>query len=131
MLLLPEQLLITTLKNRANVQESVEALEESESNPVQFADPKTLGGDELPGFEEIHRLCGDTLDQLEWRLISALYLDEDVTKNDLMKDEALMADLGLAKGSPTTRWRGITKKLGLALSKMRSCLEQEHYFLEM
>ena len=119
---------VATLKNKANVQDSVEALEESETNPIQFADPASQETDEMPDFDEIYQLCGDSLDEMEWRLVTALYMDQGVTKNDLMKDEELMAELGLSDVSATSRWRGVSKKLGFALTKMRKRLEDESYF---
>ena len=119
---------VAALKNQANVQESVQALEESETNPRQFADPATQGTDDVPDFDEIYKLCGDSLDEMEWRLVTALYMDQGTTKNELMKDEELMAELGLSNVSSTSRWRGVSKKLGFALTKMRKRLEEESYF---
>lgn len=119
---------VAALKNKANVQESVEALEESDRSPVQFADPSSQSTDDFPGFDEIYKLCGDSLDELEWRLVTALYMDSGVTKNQLLNNEALMAELGLANVSQISRWRGLSKKLGFALTKMRKRLEEENYF---
>ena len=102
---------VAALKNKANVQESVEALEESDRSPVQFADPSSQSTDDFPGFDEIYKLCGDSLDELEWRLVTALYMDSGVTKNQLLNNEALMAELGLANVSQISRWRGLSKKL--------------------
>ncbi|MEZ5325315.1 MAG: hypothetical protein R3F19_09645 [Verrucomicrobiales bacterium] len=119
---------VAALKNQANVQASIEALEDSETNPVQFADPATQGTDDAPDFDEIYKLCADSLDELEWRLVAALYMDQGMTKNALLKDEELMAELGLSDVSPISRWRGVSKKLGFALTKMRKRLEEENYF---
>ena len=55
-------------------------------------------------------------------------MDQGVTKNQLLNNEELMAELGLANVSQISRWRGLSKKLGFALTKMRKRLEEENYF---
>ena len=111
-------------KNRPNNP----AFGESLDDPDRFIAPasQAAGGDPFEGltFERMHASCSDCLSELEWHILTALFVEANVTRGELSDDPEVMRMMGVkASSSLGNRRRHLNKHLESALDKLGNCLK--------
>ncbi len=91
-----------------------------------LADPRSLPGRDpwaAVSFDQIHAACRGTLDDFEWHLINALFVEGSHTRLDLACDAWVLEHLGMSmRASESKRRRGINAVLEGALGKLGRAL---------
>jgi hypothetical protein len=114
-------------KNTPNQTGLQESLDQNESIGQTLADPQATRWLDDPfsalTFDQIHVGCKDTLTQLQWRVVTGLFIDEQ-TMLDLCEDDSLLTALDLpTSASVSTRRRRLGEQLQSALDRLAGCLK--------
>lgn len=113
-------------KNRPNNP----AYSESLDDPDKFIAPASAGGvgggDPWEGvtFDRMYQGCRDCLSGLEWHILTALFVEGNVTRGELAEDPQVMEMMVVKKSSSLgNRRRHLNKHLESALDKLGNCLK--------
>ena len=119
---------LSAQKNRPNNP----AYGESLDDPDRFISPASDGGDGGPfdalTFDRMHDSCSDSLTELEWHILTALFVEANVTRGDLAQDPQVMRLMGVKPSSSLgNRRRHLNKHLESALDKLGKCLKTRDF----
>lgn len=98
-------------------------------NPLSFtlADPKSITGNDPWGhlsFDRIYKACKNTLTDLEWHLVTTLFVEGTQTRLELAGDPWVLEHLGIGgAASESKRRRRLNLFIEEALSKLGRRLE--------
>lgn len=108
----------STLKNKPNAGESLDALHDDPNRPMQFEDHASAP--DSVNFERIYHECQEALEPLEWDLVYTLFVAQSATIQDLIEESDFCARYGLkASASTSTRRRILNERIQIALEKIR------------
>ena len=111
----------STLKNRPNAGDSLDALTDDPERPRQFADP--TADPDSPTFEHIYKECRESLDPEEWQLIYTIFVAQSSTIGTLIESSEFCKRYGLKpSSSASTRRRVLNERIQAALEKIRKAL---------
>ncbi|MFT4548431.1 MAG: hypothetical protein ACI8XO_000868 [Verrucomicrobiales bacterium] len=116
-------------KNRPNNP----AYGESLDDPDKFITPasdQAGGGGPFDGltFDAMYESCCDCLSELEWHILTALFVEANVTRGDLANDSVVMKMMQVkASSSLGNRRRHLNKHLESALEKLGDCLKTRDF----
>jgi len=117
-------------KNRPNNP----AYGESLDDPDRFLAPASAGagGDDAWSgltFDRMYAACQDCLIGLEWHILTALFVEGNVTRGDLADDAQVMEMMGVKSSSSLgNRRRHLNKHLESALDKLGNCLKTKDLY---
>lgn len=108
----------STLKNKPNAGESLDALHDDPNRPMQFEDHASAP--DSVNFERIYHECQEALEPLEWDMIYTLFVAQSATIQDLIEESDFCARYGLKPSASTsTRRRILNERIQTALEKIR------------
>ena len=108
----------STLKNRPNSGESLDALHDDPDRPMQFEDRGSAPGN--INFEHIYHECREALSTDEWDLIYTLFVAQSATIQDLIERSDFCSRYGVkSNASASTRRRVLNERIQEALEKIR------------
>ena len=115
-------------KNRPNNP----AYGESLDDPDKFITPASDAAPDEPfaglTFDRMHASCSDCLSKLEWHILTALFVEANITRGELSDDPEVMQMMGVkASSSLGNRRRHLNKHLESALDKLGNCLKTRDF----
>ncbi len=116
----------STRKNQPNDPKQTSSLSDPDSPAQRVADPRASLWCDDPfsklTFDQIHRSCRDALSEIQWRIITGIFIDERQVI-DLCHDEELGRLMNFSDRSDATRRRHIGDQLQTALDQLAACLK--------
>jgi len=120
---------LSAQKNRPNNP----AYGESLDDPDKHLTPASGGehGDEPWNgvtFDRMFEACRECLSELEWHILTALFVEANVTRGDLAEDPQVMQMMGVKEASSLgNRRRHLNKHMESALEKLGNCLKTKDF----
>lgn len=112
-------------KNRPNNPEFAESLDDPDRHKVAASTADATAGpwDGL-SFDRIYEGCRDCLSELEWHVLTVLFVEANATRGDLADDPWVMEQMGVSPASSMgNRRRHLNRHLQSALDKLGNCLK--------
>lgn len=116
-------------KNEPNASSRQSSFDDPDTHLAEvLPDPASSGGvsDPLHGvtFDRIYRACAKCLTDIQWHIITAIYIEETATRLDLASNEDLLRQLDVSPASSeSTRRRAINAQLEAAITHLAECLQ--------
>ncbi len=112
----------STQRNRPNHPSYAESIDDPDRKAPPPADRDSGPWADLT-FDRIYCACGDCLDELQWHILTALFVEANVTRGDLASDPWVLDKMGVDESaSMGKKRRFLNQHLQSALDQLGNCL---------